>query len=81
MELTWIDADGKRRDRLTLRISMDEGKTWTKKRLLDQAPDEAIKDFTAYSDIVKMDKKHIGVLYERDGYKQIVFTVVDWKKL
>ena len=58
-----------------------EGKTWTKKRLLDQAPDEAIKDFTAYSDIVKMDKKHIGVLYERDGYKQIVFTVVDWKKL
>ena len=74
-------ADEKRRDRLTLRISMDEGKTWTKKRLLDQAPDEAIKDFTAYSDIVKMDKKHIGVLYERDGYKQIVFTVVDWKKL
>jgi len=34
---------------------------------------------TAYSDIVKLSKKKIGVLYEADGYKEIRFTIVKWK--
>lgn len=72
-------ADTVRRDNLTLRISYDEGNTWTKSILLDKSPDEK-KDFTAYSDIVMMNKNEIGVLYERDGCAQIVFTVINWKK-
>ena len=71
-------ADTKHRDNLTLRISYNEGKTWNKSYLIDKSPDEK-NDFTAYSDMVQLSKKQIGVLYERDGYKQIVFTTMKWK--
>lgn len=71
-------ADTARRDNLTLRISFDEGNSWVKSIYLDKSPDGK-KDFTAYSDIVKVNKKKIGVLYERDGYAQIVFTIIKWK--
>ena len=70
--------DAKRRDNLTLRISYDEGKTWSKNYRIDKGA-ESNNDFTAYSDIVPLSDKQIGVLYERDGYKQIVFTTVNWK--
>jgi sialidase-1 len=72
-------ADTRRRDNLTLRISMDEGKTWSRSYVVDKSSDAGQKDFTAYSDIVKLSKNRIGVLYERDGYKEIVFKVVKWK--
>lgn len=72
-------ADTARRDNLTLRISYDDGKTWSKMFVIDKSADGSKGDYTAYSDLVKMGKKKIGVLYERDGYKQIVFTVVKWK--
>ena len=71
-------ADTARRDNLTLRISFDEGNSWAKSFLVDKSADNK-NDFTAYSDIVKMSKNEIGVLYERDGYAQIVFTVVKWE--
>ncbi len=70
-------ANTQRRDDLTLRISYDDGRTWTKNILIDKSPDSK-GDFTAYSDIVKISKNKIGVLYERNGYKEIVFTVVKW---
>jgi sialidase-1 len=60
------------RDSLTLQISFDEGKTWKKKFLIDPKN-------SAYSDIVELSKKTIGVLYEADDYKEIRFTVVKWK--
>lgn len=72
-------ADTAHRDNLMLRISFDEGNSWAKSFLLDKSPDGK-KDFTAYSDIVLMNKKEIGVLYERDGYAQIVFKVINWKQ-
>lgn len=72
-------ADTERRNNLTLRISMDEGITWKENILIDKSPDNK-KDYTAYSDIVKMNKKNIGVLYERNGYAEIVFTCINWKK-
>lgn len=72
-------ADTKRRDNLTLRISYDDGKTWSKSFLIDKSEDGSKGDFTAYSDLVKLGKKKIGVLYERNGYREIVFTVVKWK--
>lgn len=61
----------KSRDSLTLRISFDEGKTWKNKFLIEPKN-------TGYSDIVKVSKKKIGVLYEADGYKEIRFTIVKW---
>jgi sialidase-1 len=68
-----------KRDNLTLRISFDEGKTWSINKVIDKSTNEQAKDYTAYSDIVMLSKKTIGVLYEKDRYTQIVFTAVDWK--
>jgi sialidase-1 len=68
-----------KRDNLTLRISFDEGKTWSISKVVDKSSSEQSKDYTAYSDIVKVDKRTIGVLYEKDSYSQIVFTTVKWK--
>ncbi|MEO8416392.1 MAG: sialidase family protein, partial [Ginsengibacter sp.] len=70
-------ADTKRRDNLTLRISYDDGKTWKKSYLIDKSPNGK-GDYTAYCDLAKLGNKEIGVLYERDNYKEIVFTVVKW---
>ncbi len=64
--------DKNNRDRLTLRISFNEGKSWKKKFLIDAKN-------TGYSDIVKITKKKLGVLYEADGYKEIRFMAVKWK--
>jgi len=72
-------ADTLKRNHLTLRISFDEGLTW-KKSILIEGSDDKKNDVTAYSDIVMLNKKEIGVLYERNGYAQIVFTLVNWKK-
>ncbi len=63
------DASIKGRDSLTLRISYDDGHTWKKSFLIDARN-------TAYSDIVKMRKKEIGILYEADGYRKIEFKAV-----
>lgn len=72
-------ADTKRRDNLTLRISDDDGKTWQKAYVVDKSADGTRSDYTAYSDLVQLDKKRIGVLYESDGYRQIVFSSLKWK--
>jgi sialidase-1 len=75
-------ADTARRDNLTLRISYDDGKTWRKNIPLDKNNkpyENKNRDYTAYSDIVKLGKNTIGVLYEKDNYTSIVFTVVKWK--
>src|SRR6185312_7567263 len=72
-------ANTKRRDDLTLRISFDDGRHWAKSYLVDKSPEDR-GEFTAYSDMVKLGKREIGVLYERDNYKEIAFTVVRWKR-
>ncbi len=71
-------ADTARRDNLTLRISYDDGKTWRKSFVIDKS-DDGKGDYTAYSDIVKISKNTIGILYEKNGYKEIVFTTVQWR--
>jgi sialidase-1 len=43
---------------LTLRISADGGRTWPVSRLIDPGP-------SAYSDLVMIDDRHLGILYER----------------
>jgi sialidase-1 len=72
-------ADTEQRNNLTLRISYDDGKTWSNSFLIDGSNEANQRDFTAYSDLVQLVKHKIGVLYERNGYKEIVFTVVNWK--
>jgi sialidase-1 len=62
-----------------LNISVDDGATWTRKIVVDKATNENVKDHAAYSDILKINKREIGILYERDQYAQIVFTTVKWK--
>jgi sialidase-1 len=72
-------ADEKRRDNLTLRISYDDGKTWSRSLLVDKATDAKRSDPTAYSDIVLLNNKTIGVLYEKNGYATIQFKAMRWK--
>ncbi|KAA5546627.1 sialidase family protein [Adhaeribacter rhizoryzae] len=72
-------ASTKLRDNLTLRISYDEGKSWPKNILIDKSTAPNQPNFTAYSDLVNISKSEIGVLYERDNYKQIVFKKIKWK--
>ncbi|MFN8206082.1 MAG: sialidase family protein [Bacteroidales bacterium] len=57
------------RDRvnLTLRISSDNGNTWEQVQLIH--PGSA-----AYSALEVIDCKHVGVLYEADEYKTMLFT-------
>ncbi len=73
-------ADTLRRNNLTLRISYDEGVSWVKNILIEAGKQDGKIDATAYSDLVKLNKKSIGVLYERDDYKEIVFKTINWGK-
>jgi sialidase-1 len=59
-----------------LRISKDEGKSWFASLLIDHQSEGPQNDYTAYSDLVLMSKKKIGVLYERNNYREIVFKEV-----
>lgn len=63
----------KKRADLTLRASLDEGKTWAyQKRIFDGA--------TAYSDLVQIGTDSIGVLYEGGHpfpYQGLTFEVVE----
>ena len=70
-------ATERKRDSLTIKISRDDGKNWNQSILVD-ASTNGTKDWTAYSDMVILTKRKIGILYERDGYKEIVFKEVEW---
>ena len=70
------NADTLKRDALTLRISYDDGKNFRKNILIDKSNAGYKGDYTAYSDMVKLNKNEVGVLYEHDNYKAIVFCPV-----
>ena len=70
------NADTLKRDALTLRISYDDGKNFRKNILIDKSNAGYKGDYTAYSDMVKLNKNEVGVLYEHDNYKAIVFCLV-----
>ena len=72
-------ATPNRRDSLMVRVSLDEGVNWKYSLLIDHDPDKK-KDHTAYSDLVLVNKKTLGVLYERNGYKEILFQTIQLKK-
>lgn len=72
-------ANESKRDDLTVKISFDSGKTWTKSILIDKSEEGYNGDFTAYSDLVKISENEIGILYEKDNYSEIVFKIIRWK--
>lgn len=72
-------ADIIRRNKLTLRISYDNAKSWKKIFLIEENFDNTRKDFTSYSDIVRISDSELGILYERDNYSEIIFTVVKFE--
>ncbi|MFM6993871.1 MAG: exo-alpha-sialidase [Sediminibacterium sp.] len=79
--LAFVNAsDTLYRNNLSFYISKDEGVHWTKRKTIDFTSDtiKMKNDFTAYADIVQVKKRKIGVLYERDNYQQIVFTIIKW---
>ena len=68
------------RNNLSVHISKDEGAHWSKTVFIDGTSDKSKmkNDYAAYADIVKVGKRKIGVLYERENYEQIVFSVIKW---
>ena len=72
-------ADIARRDNLTLRLSYDDGKTWKKSYVIAKSPKDFKGDYAAYSDMVRLSKDKIGVLYETNNYEKIVFIAVKSK--
>ena len=73
-------SDTNHRNNLTIKISYDEGKTWTKSILVDRTDDPKKSSWTAYSDLVNLDNNTIGILYERDNYSEVVFQSFNWDK-
>jgi sialidase-1 len=73
-------SDQNHRNNLTIKISYDEGKTWTKSILVDRTEDPKKSSWTAYSDLVNLDQNKVGILYERDNYTEIVFKPIIWDK-
>jgi sialidase-1 len=71
-------ADTLYRDNLTLRISLNDGCDWPIAIPVDKSTNPEKGDYTAYADIVKVSKHEIGVLYERNNYSEIVFTIKKW---
>ncbi len=51
---------------MTVRVSYDEGKTWPVKKTIYTGS-------SAYSDMTVLPNGDIGLIYEKDNYKYIVF--------
>ena len=66
--------DSLRRNNLLLHISRNDGYNWEQVALVDATVAATPKDYTAYSDLVQITKQQLGILYERNQYKEIVFT-------
>lgn len=72
-------SDPKDRNHLKVKISMDEGRTWEGTIPIDSTSDSTKNSWTAYSDLVLLDRDTLGILYERDNYREIVFSAFSWR--
>ena len=68
--ILWTGPNGPGRQKLVVRVSYDEGKSFGGEKLITQ-------EKSAYSDITVLQDKSIGVLWERGGYQYITFTRFD----
>jgi len=60
-------ASQTKREKLTLRVSHDEGKSWRDSQLIDEGS-------SAYSGLAILPDVTVGCLYERDNYSKITFV-------
>ncbi len=60
-------GDPKNRVNLSLKVSTDEGKTWSKNKVIYAGR-------TAYSSMTVLPNGSIGVVFEKDDYQEITFT-------
>lgn len=70
-------ASKKNREKMTLRISYDEGSTWANSKVLHKGP-------SAYSDVIRMMDGSIGCFYEAGNespYEGIVFESISLNKI
>jgi sialidase-1 len=67
-------ADRKERKNLVLRVSNNEGKDWQKELVI-------YKGSAAYSCLTQLTNGNIGLLYEADDYKRIVFVEIPYQEL
>lgn len=72
--IVWTGPKGPGRTNLVVRVSYDEGRTFTGERLISA-------EKAAYSDLTILEDKRVGVLWERDGYRFISFAAFDLKWL
>jgi sialidase-1 len=68
--ILWTGPEGPGRNKLIVRTSYDEGRTFTNQRLISDEP-------AAYSDLTVLKDKSAGVLWERGNYRFIAFTRLD----
>lgn len=75
---TWLVAthnlDPDLRRNTVVRLSRDDGATWPHTLVVHAGS-------SAYSTAARLPDGRLGVLYERDGYSEIVFTTVDLHEL
>jgi len=67
-------ADRKKRQNMVVRISRDEGKTWPKQISIYAGS-------VAYSCLTQLPNGNLGLLYEADSYKRIVFVEIPHEAL
>jgi hypothetical protein len=68
--ILWTGPRGPERRRLAIRTSEDEGRTFTKERLISD-------DYAAYSDLTLLKDQTVGIFWERGverGYQFLTFT-------
>ncbi len=58
---------GNKRTHMTVRVSYDDGKTWPVEKEIHDGG-------SAYSNLIALPENQVGLVYEKDGYKQIVFS-------
>jgi len=72
--------DSLRRNNLMLHISRDDGFNWEPLAMIDATEAATPKDYSAYSDLVAITKRQLGILFEKNQYKEIVFTTVQFTR-
>ena len=69
-QLAFTNPASKKRDHMTLKLSSDQGKSWSKRVKIYEGS-------SAYSSLVVLTESRLGLLYEKDGYSKIVFMAID----
>jgi sialidase-1 len=74
--LLFANPAGRKRERLTVRLSYDEGKSWPVARVVHEGP-------SAYSSLVVLGDRSVGLLFERgerSPYERITFArlTLEW---